>query len=86
MHLCAELIAVTMMLEPLGEVGANFSLQLVTKINNKKVNTENQCEKHRKIEFRDVYAPIRPSNSPTGSVRYEPIIPQVQFATHLLAQ
>ena len=28
MHLCAELIEVSMMLEPLGEVGANFSLQL----------------------------------------------------------
>ena len=53
MHLCAELIAVSMMLEPLGEVGANFSLQLssrtqFTKINNKKVITENQCEKHKK--------------------------------------
>ena len=56
MHLCAELIAVFMMLEPLGEVGANFSLQLslrtqFTKINNKKVIAENQCEK-QKIEFR----------------------------------
>ena len=53
MHLCAELVAVSMMLEPLGEVGANFSLQLssrtqVTKINNKKVIAENQCEKHKK--------------------------------------
>ena len=42
MHLCAELIAASMMLEPLGEVGANFSLQLssrkqFTKINNKKL-------------------------------------------------
>ena len=41
------------MLEPLGEVGANFSLQLssrtqFTKINNKKVIAENQCEKHKK--------------------------------------
>ena len=53
MHLCAELIAVSMMLEPLGEVGANFSLQLssrtqISKINNKKVIAENQCEKHKK--------------------------------------
>ena len=42
MHLCAELIAASMTLDPLGEVGANFSLQLssrtqFTKINNKKV-------------------------------------------------
>ena len=56
MHLCAELIAVSMMLEPLGEVGANFSLQLLsrtqfTKINNKKVIAENQCEKHKKSSF-----------------------------------
>ena len=53
MHLCAELSAASMMLEPLGEVGANFSLQLssrtqFTKINNKKVIAENQCEKHKK--------------------------------------
>ena len=53
MHLCAELIAVSMMLEPLGEVDANFSPQLssrtqFTKINNKKVIAENQCEKHKK--------------------------------------
>ena len=41
------------MLELLGEVGPNFSLQLssrtqFTKINNKKVIAENQCEKHKK--------------------------------------
>ena len=44
------------MLEPLGEVGANFSLQLssrtqFTRINNKKVIAENQCEKHKKSSF-----------------------------------
>ena len=53
MHLCAELIAASMVLEPFGEVGANFSLQIssrteFTKINNKKVIAENQCEKHKK--------------------------------------
>ena len=52
-HLCAELSAVSMMLEPLGEVGANFSLQLssrtqFTKIIYKKVIAENQYEKHKK--------------------------------------
>ena len=56
MHLCTELIAASMTLEPLGEVGANFSLQLlsrtqVTKINNKKVFAENQCEKHKKLSL-----------------------------------
>ena len=56
MHLCAELIAASMMLEPLGEVGANFSLQLssrtqLTKINNEKVIAETQCEKHKKSSF-----------------------------------
>ena len=49
----AQLIAASMTLDPLGEVGANFSLQLssrtqFTKINNKKVIAENQCEKHKK--------------------------------------
>ena len=58
MHLCAELIAVSMMLEPLGEIGANFSLQLssqtqFTEINNKKVIAENQCEKHKKSSLGD---------------------------------
>ena len=58
MHLCAELIAASMILEPLGEVGANFSLQLssrrqFTKINNKKVIAENQCEKHKKSSLMD---------------------------------
>ena len=53
MHLCAELIAPSMTLEPLGEVGAKIPLQLssrtqFTKINNKKVIAENQCEKHKK--------------------------------------
>ena len=53
MHLCAELIAASMMLEPLGEIGANFSLQFSSrtqfaKISNKKVIAENQCEKHKK--------------------------------------
>ena len=47
-------------LEPLGEVGAKISLQLssrtqFTKINNKKVIAENQCEKHKKIEFSMLY-------------------------------
>ena len=41
------------MLEPFREVGTNFSLQLslqtqFAKIKNKKVITENQCEKHKK--------------------------------------
>ena len=49
-HLCAELTAT---LEPIGEIGANFSLQLSSrtqfdKINMKKVIAENQCEKHKK--------------------------------------
>ena len=67
MHLCAELIAASMMLEPHGEVGANFSLQLssrtqFTKINNKKVFAENQCEKHKKSSLTlnlSIYLPIR---------------------------
>ena len=57
MHLCAELIAASMMLEPLGEVGANFSLKLslrtqFTKINNKKIIAEIQCEKHKKSSLK----------------------------------
>ena len=41
--------AASWMLEPIGEIGANFSLQLSSrtefaKIKNKKVIAENQCE------------------------------------------
>ena len=53
MHLCAELIVAFWTLEPFGEIGANFSLQLSSrtlfdKISEKKVIAENQCEKHKK--------------------------------------
>ena len=46
-------MAASVTLEPLGEVGANFSLQLssriqFTKVNNKEVIAENRCEKHKK--------------------------------------
>ena len=50
-HLCAGLTAASWIKEPFGEIGANFSLRLslrtqFSKINNKKVIAENQCEKH----------------------------------------
>ena len=53
MHLCAELTAAFCTLEPFGEVGAKFSLQLSSrtqfdKINKKKVFADNQCETHKK--------------------------------------
>ena len=53
MHLCAELTAAFWTLEPFGEIGANFSLELSSrtrfdKINEKKIIAENQCEKHKK--------------------------------------
>ena len=52
-HLCGELTAAFWTLEPFGEIGANFSLQLSSrtrfdKVNKKKVIAENQCEKHKK--------------------------------------
>ena len=58
MHLCAELIAASMTLEPLGEVGANFFYNFhrehsLIKSIIKKVIAENQCEKHKKIDFSD---------------------------------
>ena len=53
MHLCPELTAASWILEPIGEIGANFSLQLSSgtefaKIKNEKIIAENQCEKHKK--------------------------------------
>ena len=48
MNLCAGLTAASWIMEPSGEIGANFSLQLSSrtqfaKISNKKVIAENQC-------------------------------------------
>ena len=63
MHLCAELTAAFWTLEPFGEIGANFSLQLslrtrLDKINKKKVIAENQCEKHKKSSLIDFFSTI----------------------------
>ena len=48
------------MLEPIGEIGANFSLQLSSrtefaKIKNKKVIAENQCEKHKRSSLELIF-------------------------------
>ena len=56
MNLCAGLTAASWIMEPFGEIGANFSLQFssptqIAKISNKKVIAENQCEKHKKLEL-----------------------------------
>ena len=56
MHLCAALTVASWMLGPIGEVGANFSIQLISrrqfaKIKTKKVITQNQCEKHKKASL-----------------------------------
>ena len=53
LHLCAQKSVCATNLGPFGEIGAKFSLQLSSrtrfdKINKKKVNAENQCEKHKK--------------------------------------
>ena len=56
MHLCAGLTSAFWIMEPFGEIGANFSLQLSSrtqfaKISNKKVIAENQCEKHKNVSI-----------------------------------
>ena len=59
MHLSAALTAAFWTLEPFGEIGAIFSLQLSSrtrfdKINKKKVIAENQCKKHKKSSLDDL--------------------------------
>ena len=54
MHLCARLTAASWIMEPFGEIVANFSLQLsartqFAKSSNKKVIAENQCKKHKPV-------------------------------------
>ena len=53
LHLCTQKSVCATNFGPLGEMGANFSLQFSSrtqfaKISNKKVIAENQCEKHKK--------------------------------------
>ena len=53
LHLCTQKSVCATNFGSLGEIGANFSLQLSSRtqfaeINNKKVIAENQCEKHKK--------------------------------------
>ena len=53
LHLCTQKSVCATNLGPLGEIGANFSLQFSSrtqfaKISNKKVIAENQCKKHKK--------------------------------------
>ena len=53
LHLCTQKSVCATNFGSLGEISANFSLQLSSrtqfaKINNKKVIAENQCEKHKK--------------------------------------
>ena len=62
MHLCAELTAAFWTLEPFGEIGAYFSLQLSSrtrfdKIKKKKVIAENQCKKHKKLSLIVIIVP-----------------------------
>ena len=57
LHLCTAVIASSWMLKHIGEVGANFSLQLSSrtrfaKINSKKAIAKNQCEKHKKSSLK----------------------------------
>ena len=52
MHLCAGLTAAFWIMEPFGEIAANFSLQLSSRtqfaiFSNKEVIAENQFEKHK---------------------------------------
>ena len=77
MHLCAELIAAFWTLEPFGEIGANFSLQLSSrtrfeKLIRKKVIAENQCEKHKKSSL--VYKFKRIVGKPNFSDQFKKIV------------
>ena len=64
MHLCAELIAASWLIEPIGEVGAIFSLQLSSrtqfaKIKNKEIIVENQCENIKKSSLSDTHRNLK---------------------------
>ena len=73
LHLCTQKSVCATNFGSLGEIGANFSLQLSSrtqfaKINNKKVIAENQCEKHKKsslvlIYFKSAHLIITENNS-----------------------
>ena len=77
LHLCTQNSVCARNFAPLGEIGANFSLQLSSRtqlatINNKKVIAENQCEKHKKSSFSRYTLPAKvslDSNQPTSCCR-----------------
>ena len=63
-YICAELTAASWLIEPIGEVDANFSLQLSSrtqfaKIKNKEFIVENQCEKHKKSSLSDTHRNLK---------------------------
>ena len=62
-------------MDPFGEIGANFSPQLSSrtqfaKISNTKVIAENQCEKHKKLEFMLGYPNLSSANLNRATVPY----------------
>ena len=62
MHLCAELTAASWLIEPIGEVCANFSLQLSLQTQFAKIKefiVENQCEKHKKSSLSDTHRNLK---------------------------
>ena len=59
LHLCTQKSVCATNFGHLGEIGANFSLQLSSrtqfaKIDSKKVIAENQCEKHKKSSLGNI--------------------------------
>ena len=73
MHLCAGLTAASWILDPFGEIGDNFSLQLSSrpqfaKISNKKVIAENQCEKDFTSLQQNIVAHIKETKSVTMNI------------------
>ena len=61
LHLCKQKSDCATNFGTFGEIGANFPVQLSSwshfaKMENKKVIAENQCEKHKKLEFSILFA------------------------------
>ena len=60
----------------LGEIGANFSLLLSSRINNKKVIAKNQCEKHKKSSLVAIFNMVNMS-----FIRENKILPKISELT-----
>ena len=83
LHLCTQKSVCATHFRPFGKIGANFPVQLSSRLHfanikkKKKVIAENQCEKHKKLEFSLVCIALNVRNGTES--KYPPVVFRVYF-------